>query len=158
MPSSRAKPDFERETPSELMVDRASLGDSSVVLPGTSPHARQKEMESTIAEEVVSYCSAPDAPDLTLTPRASALIATVLLVGTWTTIVDLQLELEDRNVLIPMASLYPLLERLVAIGFIERKSEQGSKGRPKAFYRITHTGRCAVTLVQAVAKSQKEPG
>jgi hypothetical protein len=129
-----------------------------VVVAGTAAHGRQKEMEMSIAEEVVSFYAAPDAPDLTLTPRASALIATVLLIGTWTTIVDLQLELEDRNLMIPMASLYPLLDRLVTIGLIERKNEPGPKGRPKAFYRITHTGRCAMTLVHAVAKSQKEPG
>jgi len=80
-------------------------------------------------------------------------LAGLLLTDSWTTIVDLQLELEDREVIIPMASLYPLLDRLAGVNFVERKDEPGSKGRPKAFYRITHNGRCVVSLGHTIAKS-----
>jgi Transcriptional regulator PadR-like family len=119
---------------------------------------RQMKMELGIAAVVVDMARRRDAPDLTLTPRAMAVLAGLLIARTWRTIVDLQLELEDRSVFIPMASLYPLLDRLVGIGLVARKDEQGPKGRPKAFYIITHTGRRAVSLGHAVAKSLGQEG
>lgn len=149
---------FEHEAPAATLAEPAGPDQPMVVGDITTARGRQKQMELAIAENVASFFADDAAPDLTLTARAIGVLAGLLLIGRWTTIVDLQLELEDRNVIIPMASLYPLLDRLAAVRLVARKDEQGAKGRPKAFYRITHTGRCAVSLGQAVAKSLVEEG
>ncbi|MEA2821972.1 MAG: hypothetical protein QOJ86_3976, partial [Bradyrhizobium sp.] len=56
MQSTKAsKQNFERETPSLLTPDPAPPdGTNAVVVAGTAAHGRQKEMELSIAEEVVS--------------------------------------------------------------------------------------------------------
>lgn len=157
------KHDHELERPRAPLDEFIEPPEPGVVGDITTPHGRQREMELAIAENVASFYSNGEAPDLTLTPRAMGTLAGLLLAGGWTTIVDLQLVLEDNEVIIPMASLYPLLDRLVAIGFVARKAEQGSKGRPskgrpKSFYQVTHSGRCAVALGQAVSKSLNREG
>ena len=157
MPLPKKSPEsrwaFAREAPGNPIPDPAAPNGPVAVGTIATASGRQKEMEIVIAENVARFYSVSGAPDLTLTARAIGVLAGLLLAGNWTTIVDLQLELEDRELMIPMASLYPLLDRLAEVGFVARKDEPGAKGRPKAFYRITHTGRCAVSLGDAVAKS-----
>ncbi len=111
-----------------------------------------------IAENVIRYFRDHDDLDLVMTPRGIGALAGLLLTSTWTTVVDLQFELENRGMIIPMASLYPLLERLVKIGFVSRREEAGAKGRPKAFFCITHIGRSAVSLGDTIAKSHETSG
>lgn len=111
-----------------------------------------------IAENVICFFRDNDDLDLAMTPRGMAVLAGLLVTLTWTTVVDLQFELENRGMIIPMASLYPLIDRLVKIGFVSRRDETGAKGRPKAFFCITHIGRSAVSLGDAIAKSREISG
>lgn len=141
------------------VLDDTAPGIKPVFGGGNSPGGeRQRDMEVAQVENVLKTFGHVDALDLTLTGRAVSVLAVLQLhvVGEWIGVVALQLELEDHGVEIPMASLYPLLERLLAIGFIAKRDEPGPKGRPRAFYHITHTGRHAVSLANAVAKS-KDP-
>jgi Fe2+ or Zn2+ uptake regulation protein len=113
---------------------------------------RQKQMDLLLANEVIEEYRGESAPDLTMTPRAFLVMAALAIETTaWSTIAQVQARLEDQKVDIPIATLYPLVDRLTAGGLLERKEQSGARGRPRGFYRLNHNGCRALSLGHAVA-------
>ena len=112
-----------------------------------------------IAENVICYFRDNDDLDLAMTPRGIGALAGLLVTSTWTTVVDLQFELENRGMIIPMASLYPLLDRLVKIGLVLTKRRTRRK-RPTEgiFLHHPHRAKRRIARRDTIAKSRKSSG
>ena len=121
--------------------------------------SRHRAAAEQVASDTIEFYGGPDAIDISFTPRAMVVLAVLgaLDQTTWVTVGDIQIEIENRKApLIPMATLYPLIERLAALGMLNKKQERGSPGRPKSLFRISHLGCRALALGKSVADSWRE--
>lgn len=115
-----------------------------------------REREIVNAKQCLDHFRQKSASDLSLTPRGIAMLCVMAVLRDFTSVVDLQLELEKHGVIIPLASLHALLVSLMDIGYVARQDVPNAKpsGRPKAYYGVTRIGRRAVELAHDVANFQ----